>query len=89
MNRVPDPVLEPHDRESIRALPLTVVPTEFTVTWHPLTPPFRMTEVEPPEVGPSVTLPEAVSTTVIVADATESADAVAVIAPATKVRSFM
>ena len=69
MNRVPDPVLEPHDRESIRALPWTVVPTEFTVTLLVLTPPLRTTEVALPVVGPSVTFPEAFRAPEIVAEA--------------------
>ena len=81
---MPPPDLEPHDRESIRAMPLTVAPTEFTVTWLPLTPPFRTTEVELPEIGPSVTLPDTVTAPEIVAEAQESALAAAVIAPATK-----
>ena len=86
VNRVPGAELEPHDNESTKQLPLTVVLTALTVTWLVLTPPFRTTEVEPPEVGPSVTLPEAVSAPEIVAEAQESAEAVAVIAPATTVR---
>jgi hypothetical protein len=59
-NRVPAPV-EPQEKLSAKAVPFTVLPTELTTSWLGLVPPFNLTEVVPTDVGPSITLPEAVS----------------------------